>query len=44
MIETLPRAQWKDLAADSRAYAERFARAFGPGSTNAFVESAEDRQ
>ncbi|HTH46737.1 MAG TPA: hypothetical protein VMB21_04435 [Candidatus Limnocylindria bacterium] len=41
MIESLPRAQWKDLAADSRAYAERFARAFGPASTNAFVESVE---
>ncbi len=41
MIETLPRAQWKDLAADSRAYAERFARALGPSSTNALVESAE---
>ena len=26
MFETLPREQWKDLAKDSFAYAERFAR------------------
>ncbi len=41
MFETLPREQWKDLAKDSRLYAERFARAFGPSSTNALVESVE---
>jgi serine/threonine-protein kinase ATR len=41
MFETLPRAQWKDLAADSRTYAERFARAFGPSSASALVESVE---
>lgn len=41
MFETLKRDQWKDLAKDSRLYAERFARAFGPSSTNASIESAE---
>ena len=41
MFETLPRQTWQDLAADSRAYAERFARALGPSATNALVESIE---
>lgn len=41
MFESLPREQWKDLAAHSRAYAERFARAFGPSSANPLVESVE---
>jgi hypothetical protein len=41
MFETLPRKQWKDLAADSRAYGERFARAVGPSSANPLVESVE---
>ena len=41
MFETLPRKEWKDLAADSRAYGERFARAFGPSSSNPLVESVE---
>lgn len=41
MFETLPREKWKNLAADSRAYAERFARAFGPSSKLALVESVE---
>jgi hypothetical protein len=41
MFETLRREQWKNLADDSRAYAERFARVLGPSSTNALVESVE---
>lgn len=41
MFETLPREKWKNLAADSRAYAERFARAFGPSSKSPLVESVE---
>lgn len=41
MFETLPREKWKSLAADSRAYAERFARAFGPSSKSPLVESVE---
>jgi len=41
MFETVPRERWKDLAADSRAYAERFAHAFGPSGTNALVSSVE---
>lgn len=41
MFETLPREKWKDLAADSQAYAERFARVFGPSSLGATVEVAE---
>ncbi len=41
MFETLPRKEWKDLAADARAYAERFARAFGPSSPHPLVESVE---
>ena len=41
MFETLPRDRWKDLVTDSRTYAERFARALGPSSTNALVESVE---
>jgi hypothetical protein len=41
LFETLSRPAWRDLAADSRRYAERFARAFGPSGTNALVESVE---
>jgi serine/threonine-protein kinase ATR len=41
MFETLPVAKWKKLGPDSFAYAERFARAFGPASTNALVETVE---
>ncbi len=41
MFETLPRQRWLKLGADSMAYGERFARAFGPSGTNAWVESAE---
>jgi serine/threonine-protein kinase ATR len=41
MFETLPRTQWKNLAADSQAYAERLARSLGPSGTNALVESVE---
>src|SRR5215213_2844170 len=41
MFESLPRDQWKDLAKDARAYGERFARAFGPSSKLALVESVE---
>jgi serine/threonine-protein kinase ATR len=41
MFETIPRDRWKDLSQDSRAYAEHFARAFGPSGTNALVESVE---
>jgi hypothetical protein len=41
MFETLPRERWLKLDADSQAYAERFARAFGPSGTNAWVESVE---
>lgn len=41
MFESLKREQWKDLAKDSRAYAERFARAFGPSSATPLVETVE---
>jgi hypothetical protein len=41
MFETLPREQWKDLAADARSYAERFARAFGPAGSLKLVDSVE---
>lgn len=41
MFETLSRTNWKSLAADSRAYGERLARALGPSSTNALLESVE---
>lgn len=41
MFESLPRERWKALAADARAYAERFARALGPSSTKALVETVE---
>jgi serine/threonine-protein kinase ATR len=41
MFETIPRADWKNLAADSRAFAEAFARVFGPSGTNNLVESVE---
>ena len=41
MFESLPRDRWRDLASDSRAYAERLAQAFGPSSTNALLESVE---
>ena len=41
MFETLPIDKWKDLKNDSRSYAERFARAFGPSGTNKLVESVE---
>ena len=40
MFETLPRPEWKDLASDTRKYAERFARAFGP-SKGGLVDTAE---
>ena len=40
MFETLPRARWKELPRDARAYGERFARALGSGS-NRLVESVE---
>lgn len=41
MFESLPRDKWKDLAADARAYGERFARAFGPSVGLGLVESVE---
>lgn len=41
MIATIPTNHWKDLAADTRSYGGRFARAFGPDGTNPLVESAE---
>jgi hypothetical protein len=41
MFETLPRDSWKNLAADSRAYAERLARALGPSATNALLDTVE---
>jgi hypothetical protein len=41
MFESIARDKWKDLAADTRAYGEHFARAFGPAGTNAFIESVE---
>jgi hypothetical protein len=41
MFESIPRANWRNLEADPRAYAERFARSLGPSSTNALVESVE---
>lgn len=41
MFESLPRDKWKDVAHDARAYGERFARAFGPSSKLALVESVE---
>jgi hypothetical protein len=41
MFESLPREKWKDLAADARAYGERFARTFGPSAGLGLVESVE---
>jgi hypothetical protein len=41
MFETLSREKWKNLATDSRAYAESFARAFGPLGKMPLVESVE---
>jgi serine/threonine-protein kinase ATR len=41
MFETLPRESWKNLANDSRLYAERLARALGPSGTNALLETVE---
>jgi hypothetical protein len=41
MFESLPREKWKDLAKDARNYGERFAKALGPSSQLALVESVE---
>jgi hypothetical protein len=41
MFESLAREKWKDIAKDPRAYGEKFARAFGPSSKLALVESVE---
>src|SRR5205085_9943044 len=41
MFESIPRDRWKNLAADSRAYAEHFTRAFGPSSKTPLVETVE---
>ena len=41
MFETLPRDKWKDLSKDTGVYAERFARALGPSSAEALVDSVE---
>jgi len=41
MFETVPRDHWKDLAADARSYAERFARAFGPSAADPLTDSVE---
>jgi serine/threonine-protein kinase ATR len=41
MFESIPRDKWKDVAADARNYGERFARAFGPSSKLALIESVE---
>jgi hypothetical protein len=41
MFETLPRANWKSMAVDSRRYAEGLARVFGPSSTNRLLETVE---
>lgn len=41
MVATTPTNQWKHLAADTRNYGERFARAFGPDGDHPHVEAAE---
>jgi hypothetical protein len=41
MFETLPRDRWKNLTNDAKAYAERFARAFGPSAVEPLVDSVE---
>jgi serine/threonine-protein kinase ATR len=41
MFESIPRDKWKDVAADARNYGERFARALGPSSKLALVDSVE---
>lgn len=41
MFESLRRDQWKDVARDARAYGEAFAKAFGPSSKLALLESVE---
>jgi hypothetical protein len=41
MFETLKRDSWKDLPEDARAYAERFAHAFGPSAKDALIDSVE---
>ena len=41
MFESLPRDKWKDLAKNTGAYAERFARALGPSSAATLVDSVE---
>jgi hypothetical protein len=41
MFETLGVGLWKHPSADAHAYAERFARAFGPSGANTLVQSVE---
>jgi hypothetical protein len=41
MFESLAREKWKDVPADAHAYGEAFARAFGPSSPRALVETVE---
>lgn len=41
MFESMPRADWKDLEADARAYGRAFAHEFGPSGERKLVTSVE---
>lgn len=41
MFESVPRTNWTNLEADARAYAESFAREFGPSGKRHLVDSIE---
>ncbi len=41
MFESIPRTNWANLEADSKAYGAAFAREFGPSSQRKLVESVE---
>lgn len=41
MFESVPRTNWANLEADARAYAEAFAREFGPSGKRHLVDSIE---
>jgi hypothetical protein len=41
MFETIPQAEWKNLAQDARTYGRSFAREFGPSGERRLVESVE---
>jgi hypothetical protein len=41
MFESIPRANWKNLAADAEAYGRSFAREFGPSGKRGVVKAVE---